>query len=293
MANSMDFQALNNHLKSRKVKDDSQEWYASLNERKIAELEFHNRDRDKNLTESLPQDSYELLHGNKKYYQTTNTSREYVSEWIKENAKDKVFLDYACGNGGNAIEAAKAGAKMAIGLDISDVSVKNATQEADEKGLSNTCFIQGDCENTKLPDNSIDTIICSGMLHHLDLSFAFPELRRILKPGGKILAVEALNYNPIIKIYRMITPSMRTEWEKNHILSLTDVKFAKRFFKVQNIKFWHIFSYFSAFLHKQPSLMKLALGTGNALDTLATKMPGLQLMAWQFTFEMVKEEKKD
>jgi ubiquinone/menaquinone biosynthesis C-methylase UbiE len=289
----MDFQTLNDHLKSRKVKNDSQEWYASLNERKIAELEFHNRDRDKNLTKSLPQDSYELLHGNKKYYQTTNTSREYVSEWIKENAKGKVFLDYACGNGGNAIEAAKAGAKMAIGLDISDVSVNNANQEAEEKGLDNACFIQGDCENTKLPDNSIDTIICSGMLHHLDLSFAFPELRRILKPGGKILAVEALNYNPIIKIYRMITPSMRTDWEKNHILSLKDVKFAKRFFIVQNVKFWHIFSYFSAFLHKQPSLMKMALGTGNALDTLATKIPGLNLMAWQFTFEMVKEEDKD
>ncbi len=53
-----------------------------------------------------------------------------------------------------------------------------------------------------LDDNYIDAIICSGMLHHLDLSYAFLELRRILRAEGKILAaIEALNYNPAIKLY--------------------------------------------------------------------------------------------
>ena len=112
-----------------------------------------------------------------------------------------------------------------------------------EKNIKNVEFFQADAEDTKLPDNSIDTIICSGMLHHLDLSFAFPELRRILKPGGKILAIEALDYNPLIKIYRMMTPDMRTEWEKAHILSLKDVDFASRFFKINSIKYWHITAY--------------------------------------------------
>ena len=46
--------------------------------------------------------------------------------------------------------------------------------------------------------------MCCGMLHHLDLSYAFPELRRILSLEGKILAIEALDYNPIIKLYRNI-----------------------------------------------------------------------------------------
>jgi len=88
---------------------------------------------------------------------------------------------------------------LSLGFDISDVSVHNVRTRAQEPGLSsNTRFFQADAENTKLPDKSIDAVICSGMLHHLDLSFAFPELRRILKPGGKILAVEGKrSINPI------------------------------------------------------------------------------------------------
>ena len=98
-------------------------------------------------------------------------------------------------------------------------------------------FFQADCEDTKLPDSSIDLIICSGMLHHLDLSYVFPELRRVLKADGKILAIEALDYNPAIKLYRLITPDMRTEWEKAHILSFSDLEFAKRYFNVKNVKY--------------------------------------------------------
>ncbi len=257
-------------------------WLQSLEERKLKELEFHNRDRDKTVVENLPQDIYEQLHGNKKYYRTTQLSGDYVRNWIATNAKGKVFLDYACGNGLNALFAARSGAALAIGIDISDISVRNATQKAREEGLSeNTRFLQADCENTGLPDNSIDVIICSGMLHHLDLNFAFPELRRILKPGGVILGVEALDYNPVIKLYRMRTPQMRTEWEKAHILSYKDIRFARKFFEVQNIKHWHLFSIAGV---KLPALLPLF----NLLDQIVLKLPLIKLMSWMFTFELRK-----
>ena len=44
-----------------------------------------------------------------------------------------------------------------------------------------------------------------------------------------VLGVEALDYNPLIKLYRQLTPDMRTEWEKAHILSLKDLRFAQKF----------------------------------------------------------------
>ena len=262
-----------------------------LGDRKWKELEFHNQNRDKKLSASLPNDTYELLHGNKKYYQTTETSQNYITEWFKAHLPGKVVLDYACGNGPLAIRSAQLGAAFSVGIDISDVSIQNASTEAKQLGLAErTCFMQADCESTGLPDNSFDVIICSGMLHHLDLSFAFPELRRVLKPGGVILAVEALDYNPLIKLYRNLTPSMRTEWEKAHILSLKDVKFASRFFEIGSIRYFHILSPLAVFAARIPGFSKLALPLFNWIDSWLTRTPLVRLMSWQFIFELKKRQ---
>lgn len=263
-------------------KKTNEEWLYILTERKLKELEFHDRDRDRNLTENLPKDVYEKLHGNKKFYSTIQLSRSYTENWIERHSKGKIFLDYACGNGFNAIKAAKSGAELAIGLDISDVSITNAREFAKSEGIeNNTFFLQGDCENTGLPDNCVDVVICSGMLHHLDLSYAFYELRRILNNGGVILSVEALDYNPFIKLYRNITPQMRTEWEKTHILSYKDISFARRFFEVKNIRHWHLFSIIGRYL---PSAMPLL----NMLDKVFLQLPLIKMMSWMFTFELHK-----
>jgi ubiquinone/menaquinone biosynthesis C-methylase UbiE len=263
-----------------------EQWMSGLTDRKRKELEFHDADRDETKIETLDDETREKIYGNRRYYDATGLSKDYVDAWIRDQVKGKVFLDYACGNGRNAIKAAKWGAALSIGLDISRVSVENAKREAQKQGLEgNTWFVQADAENTMLPDNSIDMIVCSGMLHHLDLSYAFPELRRILKPGGRILAMESLNYNPAIKIYRAITPEMRTDWEKAHILSLKDIRFASRFFRVASVKYWHIASLIAPYAR----IMK-ALPVLDAVDRVLTKLPGVKLLAWIFTFELVKPE---
>jgi len=264
-----------------KISDE--EWKSTLNDRKIKELQFHDRGRDQNRVKQIQaSDTYEKFYGYKKYYAATKRSNEFVKNWIKKESAGKVFLDYACGNGENAIFAANCGATLGLGFDISGVSVQKARNAAAEAGVSeNTRFFQADAENTKLPDNSIDAIICSGMLHHLDLSFAFPELRRILKPGGKILAVEALDYNPAIKLYRMLTPAIRTDWEKAHILDLSDVRFATRFFDVVEIRYWHVFGYVGG---KFPLLFPIL----DVFDRLLEKIPYVQRMAWIFTFVLRK-----
>lgn len=263
----------------------NEEWLSSLSDRKRAELEFHNRDRDPDLIEQAKaaEDTFEKFYGNKKYYSATDRSRLHVEHWIEHNAPGKVFLDYACGNGKYALLAARAGAELSLGFDISDVSVANCRRSAEAEGIDNVRFFQADAENTQLPPSSVDAVICSGMLHHLDLSFAFPELRRILKPRGRILAVEALDYNPLIKLYRKMTPAMRTEWEKSHILSLRDLGFASRFFDVVNVRYWHVVGYLGG---KMPGLLPLL----DLVDRGFERIPFVNRMAWIFTFELVKRE---
>jgi len=260
------------------------EWVSKLEDRKLKELEFHNLDRDRKRIEEIDKDTFDKFYGNKKFYKTVQKSTNYTNEWIKTHAKNKIFLDYACGNGETALYAAKNGAKLSLGFDISDVSVSNCKEQAKIEKIKNAIFFQADCENTQLPDNSVDVIICSGMLHHLDLSYAFPELRRILAPGGKILAIEALDYNPFIKLYRYLTPSMRTEWEKAHILSYKDVRFAKNFFELGEIKHWHITSYAGAYF---PRLLPLL----NFIDSILVKVPIIKYMSWIFTFELLSNKK--
>ena len=261
------------------------DWKATLDDRKRKELEFHDRDRDRTqVAHTQANDTYEKFYGNKKYYAATRRSNDYVKNWIARESKGKVFLDYACGNGMQALWAAKSGAALSLGFDISGVSVMNARNEAAKLApevQSRLRFFQADAENTKLPDNSVDVILCSGMLHHLDLSYALPELRRIMKPGGKLMAAEALDYNPAIKFYRWMTPAMRTDWEKAHILDLGDLRFASRFFEIEEIRYWHIVGYIGG---KFPFLFRGL----DALDRAMEKIPYLQRMAWIFTFVLRK-----
>jgi SAM-dependent methyltransferase len=259
------------------------EWQSALNERKREELTFH--DVSHSDEESA---SRESGRANKKFYTTTKMSSDYLSAWIRENAAGKIFLDYACGTGTQCVEAAEAGSPLAVGLDISPVSIENARKRAADAGVSErTFFLVGDCENTGFPDACFDRVLCAGMLHHLDLSYAFPELRRIMKPGAKLLGVEALNYNPVIRMYRNLTPELRTTWEKDHILSLKDLKFARRFFEIRDVRYWNLATVGVTPLRKS-SLFEPALRLANKIDSYLLRLPPVNRLAWSFTFELVK-----
>jgi len=105
-----------------------------------------------------------------------------------------------------------------------------------------------------------------------------------------VLAVEALNYNPILKLYRKLTPSMRTEWEAEHILSSKDVEFAARLFDIGEVRYWHLLSVAATVFRKNERLLHMALASLAAVDDVLFRIPGLRLMSWQFTFEMLKRD---
>lgn len=258
----------------------------TLEPRKRDELAFHDKYRDESAKHDLAGDEFDQIYGNERFYKVTEASLSYTKEWIERQSPGAIFLDFACGDGGNSRRAAKAGAELAVGIDLSGLSVRNCRADAEAAGVSdNTLYLQADCENTGFPDESFDTIICSGVLHHMDLSYAFPELRRILAPGGRILCVEALAVNPVIQWYRDRTPEMRTEWEKNHILGPKDLKLARRFFEIGEVRYWHLSSIAAAYA---PRLLKPL----TAVDSVLCKVPGVRSLSWVFTFELLKQQKR-
>jgi ubiquinone/menaquinone biosynthesis C-methylase UbiE len=284
----MDIDQLKAQIRSLQ-KRDLAAYVSTLEERKLEERNWGNFSRDRQNPHAPPGETNESSRANMKWYSTTQTSIRYREEWMKANVPGKVFVDYACGNGEMTIKAAKMGAALAIGIDLSDVSVSNAEAAAAVEGVAErTAFFTGDCEATGLPDHSVDAILCSYMLHHVDVSRAFPEIHRILKPGGVVFVSEALAYNPVIQLYRKLTPELRTEWEKEHILSLREVRMAKKWFNVGDLRYWHLFSVLGAFVRRVPPLFNLVMPALHGLDALVTRIPGLQLMAWQFSFQLVK-----
>jgi SAM-dependent methyltransferase len=259
------------------------DWLGSLDDRKVEEATFHDADREGHRDELDPEASK-----NRRFYEAAGGVRESLNQWIRTTAPGAIFLDYACGNGLYSIEAAKAGAEYVVGIDISPTSVENATRTAASHDLTPISFLQRDCESTTLPDGVFDAVLCSGMLHHLDLNSAFPELARIMAPGGRIYCQEALEYNPVIQLYRNRTPELRTRWEKDHILGMKDIKFAKRWFRVENLRFYLMVSPLATFL-PSGAMRRAGLSVGRAVDSVLTRVPLLRYWSWQFSFELVKE----
>ena len=257
-------------------------WLRSLDDRKQEEADFHDADRTGHKDEQADSTP------NRRFYEAGAIMSEFIGRWLERAAARRTFLDYACGNGAMVIKAAKAGATLAVGIDISAISVQNGQENAMRAGVTTTTrFLQRDCEATGFPDQSFDAILCSGMLHHLDLTKAFPELHRILKPGGRILCGEALSYNPFIQLYRNRTPELRTAWEKEHILGLKEVRMAQQWFDVENLKCHLMSAPLATFLPKGP-IRRAGIVLGHALDRILTRIPLLRWWAWQFTFELVR-----
>lgn len=263
-----------------------EKWVNALENRKKEEACFHDfkRGNDVDMHKELE------VHENLKFYKITKNSKSYVRNWLRKNVLGKVFLDYACGEGRHSLDILEhSNPSVLVGLDISAESVKQCIEKTQSFKHPNKYFFQGDCEATEFPDNCFDIILCSEMLHHLELKNSLQELYRILAPGGKILCIEALGINPIIQWYRDSTPQIRTNFEKEHILTLQSFDAAKSIgFKVKDVRYWHLFSIPSAFFIKHPFIFKPLLAFGNFIDSVILKIPYIQRMAWQFSFILQK-----
>ncbi|MFN2150668.1 MAG: class I SAM-dependent methyltransferase [Anaerolineales bacterium] len=77
-----------------------------------------------------------------------------------------------------------------IAMDILPASVETVSKKVQAADLENVRVIKGDALNTKLDDESMDTVLLFGVIPApmLPLDRLLPEMHRILKPGG-IMAV--------------------------------------------------------------------------------------------------------
>ena len=250
-----------------------------LEQRKVIEAEFHDKLRDPELRNNP--DLHARLTSNKKWYSVARKSKNFAETYLRQHSTGARALDYACGDGQFSFVMAESGAQV-TGIDISPTSIAGAAREASKRNL-NIDFRVMDCERTTFEKQSFDLINVNGVLHHLSLESAFPELARILKPSGSVLCVEAIAHNPVFHAYRKLTPHLRTEFEAEHILRRKDILFARKYFRRIEWRFFHLAS-IAAVPFRNSAAFEPLLHSLEAVDTVALSIPLIRWWAWQVAF---------
>ncbi len=118
---------------------------------------------------------------------TAGLDQRWRAATVRETVRpgDRV-LDACCGTGDLAVAAREAGAASVVGLDVSDAMLERARLKAPE-----LTFIQGDVLALPLDDASFDAAVVGfGIRNVSDLETGLRELRRVLRPGGRLGILE-------------------------------------------------------------------------------------------------------
>jgi ubiquinone/menaquinone biosynthesis C-methylase UbiE len=107
-----------------------------------------------------------------------------IVEALAVESGDRI-LDVACGTGGVALRAARAGADV-VGLDISADQLAKARRAAEAEGLR-IRFDEGDCQELPYPDAAFDAVVSSfGAVFAPDHERVASELARVCRPAGRL-----------------------------------------------------------------------------------------------------------
>lgn len=129
-----------------------------------------------------------------------------TDRWINERfqaetaieATDRV-LDVGCGTGKSSRDAARRAHDGAVlGVDLSERMLDDARRRSAEEGLTNVEFLHADAQVHPFEPGSFDVAISVfGAMFFADPPAAFANIRRSLRPGGRIafLSWQAFEHN--------------------------------------------------------------------------------------------------
>lgn len=219
-----------------------------------------------------------------KYYATARAAKRHYHELLTESAGSAQVLEYGCGKGSAAFDLAAAGASV-TGIDISQVGIDEARQQAQVLGLqAQLSFQLMNAEALSFDDDSFDLVCGSGILHHLDLHTATEQILRVLRPGGRAVFFEPLGHNPLINLYRRLTPAMRSEDE--HPLTIADLQQITTAFDTAACSFFGLSTLLLAPL--RPGAASKTLRAFEGLDRMVLKSRWLQRYAWIVVMELTR-----
>ncbi len=117
--------------------------------------------------------------------------------------RDRIVLDYSCGNGGWAAYFALDGAKGVFGFDISESAIRRGRNRLEAQGLTDQVHLDvKDATDLDYRDDFFELTIGHGVLHHVIKYPRIAEnLHRVMKPGGRAYFYENLADFPLFRLW--------------------------------------------------------------------------------------------
>lgn len=237
----------------------------SLTEKNIREKKFHNE------LQSQTKERFENI-----FYKAIHNLNEDFFKYLEKNVKNSDVLDYGCGVGSSIEKVIKYNPKKIFGIDISEVSINKAKERA-KRISANISYQVDNCEKTKFQDNTFDIVYGTGILHHLQFNKCLDEIFRILKSNGTLVFIEPLGTNPIINLYRKLTPKSRSIDE--HPLLNKDFEYIKDKFSELKVNYYGFLTLVFFPFYKNPNSSKVYKILSN-LDDFLFKFKLFKLFAW-------------
>jgi SAM-dependent methyltransferase len=147
--------------------------------------------------------------------QTSTPFDEDVDRYSRElcvGLEGTKALEIGCGDGADAIGMIRQyELKSVVAIDVSKERVHIARRTVEQAGLSERIrILQMDAQQFAFPEGSFDFAFCNSVLLFLDRERFFPEIARVLRPGGRLfLFRESLAGNPLLAAYRAFWPKRR------------------------------------------------------------------------------------
>ncbi|WP_067708735.1 class I SAM-dependent methyltransferase [Erwinia sp. ErVv1] len=124
--------------------------------------------------------------------------------------KDASVLDLGCG-GGHASYAAARHVSSVVAYDLSEKMLAVVNEAAKEQGLTNLTTQWGYAEQLPFEDEQFDIVISRYSAHHWhDVGSAMREVKRVLKPGGKVIFMDvSAPGNAVLDIWLQTVEALR------------------------------------------------------------------------------------
>lgn len=155
---------------------------------------------------------------------------------IKES---DVVLDAGCGVGGSSIFLAKNLGCKVTGITLSEKQTKTASKFAEQHGVGHlVSFHAMDYTKTSFPDNTFDVVwAVESMQTAVDKLDFFHEVKRILKPGGRVVIADWFKSYDYSFNEKKSMRMMNNYWAISDVLSVNEFSTKaemEKFLLVQN-----------------------------------------------------------